>query len=260
VRAHLENLIRFKAEPLVAVIRANGLSRGEARADLYFSERLADVQRAREELRQRVASLQTALSAYQQRGIVGASAGGGDDRSSVGVTPQVSESFIDRIVQLSTQATDVDYRKDISNRIIEDGMRLANLSRQADYYESMRRAFTGIRPTANAQLEADVERRTMLLYDDVSASIERIAGLFNVISQQNLNPDAVLYIVNSPFVVRTTSPLPAASIAQYLLLTLFSVLLLVPVLFLAYDGFRSWALAAQKRDQTRASSGPAVRE
>ena len=45
------------------------------------------------------------------------------------MTPQLSESFIDKLVQMSTQSIDVDYRRALTKRIIDDGMVLAELKR-----------------------------------------------------------------------------------------------------------------------------------
>jgi hypothetical protein len=108
-----------------------------------------------------------------------------------------------------------------------------------------------VQRTSNAQLEADVERRTMTLYDDVSTSIERVSALYKEISEQNLNPDTVLYFVNSPFIIRTTSPLTVPAMAQYLLLALFSALILVPLAFLGLDGVLRWTDAARSRPASR---------
>jgi hypothetical protein len=239
VRAHTEDLIRFGVEPLLGIIRTNGLSRGTVRPDMYFADRLFEVQSRREEVRQRMSSLQQALNAYQQAAGPGAAPAVPDGRTG-GVTPQVSESFIDRLVQLSRQADDVEYRQNLTNRIILDGGGLADLSRQVGYYESMRQAFATARQSRNEPLEADVTRRTKELYAEVGGNMEQVEALYRLISQQNLNPDAVVYSITAPFVVRTTFSLTARTVAFYFLLTVLAAMILIPLACLAHEYFRHW--------------------
>jgi hypothetical protein len=240
VRARSEDLIRFGVEPLLGTIRTNGLSRDGARPDVYFSDRLFEVQLKREEIRQRMASLQQALNSYQKTAGPGTAPVPSEGRTSGGVTPQVSESFIDRLVQLSTQSEDVEYRQDLTNRIIVDGAALADLTRQVDYYESMRKAFASTRSSRHAALEGEVTRRTKELQADVGKTMDRVEALYKLISQQNLNPDAVVYSVTAPFTTRTTSALPARTVAVYFLLTMLAALIVFPLACLAHEYFRHW--------------------
>ena len=46
----------------------------------------------------------------------------------------------DRSVEMSTKSVDMEYRQDLTKKIIEDGLVVAEMSRQATYYEAMRRA------------------------------------------------------------------------------------------------------------------------
>ena len=238
VRAHAEDLIRFHVEPLLGIIRANGIARPGARPDIYFQDRLTEVQVRREEVRQRMASLQQALNAYQQTPGMPSAMTTGDSRP--GVTPQVSESFIDKLVQLSQKADDVEYRQDLTNRVIAEGSALADASRQVEYYQTMVKAFASARPARNEAVEAEVTRRTKELQSEIGRTLDRVEALYRLISQQNLNPDSVVYSVTAPFIVRTTSALTPRTIAFYFLMTLFAALLIIPVACLAHEYFRHW--------------------
>jgi hypothetical protein len=257
LRAGLEDLIRFKVEPLLALIRVNGLSRNIARADVYFSDRLLDVQLRREQVRQRMTALQEALRAYQQAGAGGSSAvpAGGEGRAGGGMTPQVTESFIDRLVQLSTQTNDIKYRQDLTDRIIEDGVLLADLNRQAEYYDWTRKAFAGGRQAQNTSLEAEVTRRTNQVYSEVERSLDQVQAMYKLIAQQNLNPDTVLYTVTNPFVVTAARSLTLRTVALYLLVTLFGAVIVIPLTCLGHDYFRHWIspAAPSPRDVSRPS-------
>lgn len=260
VRAQTEDLIRFHVEPLLGIIRTHGLSRDTARPDVYFADRMFEVQLRREEVRQRMTSLQQALNVYQQPAGASAPAVASGDARTGAVTPQLSESFIDRIVELSTKADDVKYRQEMTNRIIEDGIVLADLSRQVDYYDSMRKSFAAAKGGRNEAVEAEVTRRTRELYAEVGRTMEKIEAIYRQISQQNLNPDTVVYSVTAPFVVRTTSALTARTLALYFVMTMIAALLLLPLACLAHDYFRHWISPPGPRSGSRggaARSAPA---
>ena len=57
LRANLEDLNRFKVEPLISLIRESGLSRNPSRIGQYFEGRLVEVQLARTEAEQRIKSM-----------------------------------------------------------------------------------------------------------------------------------------------------------------------------------------------------------
>jgi hypothetical protein len=256
LRANLEDLNRFKVEPLISLIRESGLSRNPARIGQYFEGRLVEVQLARTEAEQRIKSLQDALLGYEQRGTVvsGATATG----PTSAVTPQLSESFIDRLVQMSTQSIDVDYRQGLTKRIIDDGMVLAELKRQAEYYELMRRAFASVQGRPDGSVASDVTRRMGQAYDEVARSIDQVQAFYALISQQNLNPDTVVYTVTTPFLVRTTSALSFSTMLLYTIVVLLVAVIMIPLACLAHDYFQHWispphATHATRDDASRAT-------
>ena len=68
LRANLEDLNRFKVEPLISLIRESGLSRNPTRIGQYFEGRLFEVQLARTEMEQRIKSMQEALRELRAAG------------------------------------------------------------------------------------------------------------------------------------------------------------------------------------------------
>jgi hypothetical protein len=251
IRANLEDVLRFKIEPLIGLIRSSGMSRKPSRMDHYFEGRLFQVRLAREEAEGRLKVKQQALSLYLKPGGPPTSTDGGGRGEAV--TPQVSESFIDKLVALSTEANDVKYRQDMTDSIIREGEGVAELSRQASYYEAMRQAFSGARSGGDAGLEAEIVSKINQVYVEVGHVIDQVGSIYKLIGEQNLNPTAVLYTVTSPFVTRTMSSLTMRSIGFYFLVTMFLTLLVVPAAILAYDYFRHWI--SPPREGTRVPVG-----
>jgi hypothetical protein len=244
VRAHLEDLLRFKVQPLLGEIRVAGLSRNPNRMDLYFEGRLYETQAALAATEERVTTLQEALRTYQQKG-GDAGLTPGDSGRGTSVTPQLSESFIDKLVDLSRQSNDIVYRQDLTDRIIDAGMATAELKKQVGYYDAMRKAFTGVRGGTNPRAEADVASKTSHVSDQIGHAVDQIQAIYKLIAEQNLNPDTVLYTVTSPFIVRATSALTLRTVLLYLLITLLVSAIVVPALCLAHDYFRHWVSPRQ---------------
>jgi hypothetical protein len=260
LRANLEDLNRFKIEPLISLIRESGLTRNPTRISQYFEGRLVEVQLARTEMEHRIKSMQDALLGYEQRGTV-VSGPTTPGPTSTTVTPQLSESFLDRLVQMSTQSIDVGYRQGLTKRIIDNGIFLAELKRQAEYYELMRRAFMSVQGRADGSVASDVTRRMGQAYDEVARSIDQVQAFYALISQHNLNPDTVVYTVTTPFAVRTTSALSSSTMVLYTFVVLLGALIMTSLACLAHDYFRHWispphASHATRDDATRATGAP----
>jgi len=161
------------------------------------------------------------------------------------VTPQLTESFLDRLVQMSTQSIDLGYRQGLTKRIIDDGMVLAELNRQAEYYESMRKAFASVTGRPDPTLAADVSRRMNSAFEDVGTNLDQVQAFYALISQQNLNPDTVVYTVTTPFLVRTTTALSLSTLLLYGIVIMFMAVILIPLACLAHDYFRHWIAPAR---------------
>ncbi len=241
LRAGLQDILQFEVDPLLAVIRTSGLARNRARVDAYFADRSFDVQLAKEQAAQRIRTVQDALRAYQSKGTVDVTAPLTDRSQGTTVVPQLSESFIDQLVRLSTGTVDMEYRQRLTNRIIEEGTLLADLNRQAEYYALMRRSFSGAHGfEASSADAATVTRRMKLAYDEVSVLMDQIQAFYKQVSDHNLNPATVLYSITGPYSTRTISPLTPRTIGLYLFLTLFAAMIVVPFACLVHAYFRQW--------------------
>lgn len=240
VRANLEDLQRFAIEPLLSLVRSTIPPAEAARAAAYLADRLQTVRIQRDEVRQRITALQDALRGYQQRGAPSPPDAGTDAGRGTSVTPQVSESFIDRLVQLSTESNDVEYRQQLTDRIITDGVLVADLTRQVDYYEALQKTFASRRGQPPPVAAGEVSRRTAQASVEVGRLMDQVQLIYKQIAEQNLNPDSVLYSMTTPLVVRTSTSLSPRSVFLYLLVTLVAAAILVPLVCLSHDYFRHW--------------------
>jgi len=236
VRTNLTDLVRFKIEPLIGVIRATGVSRNVMGTDLYFASRGFEVQLARDEANSRIKTLQEALRGYQLRA---SEDGSGRVEGRAGaVTPQISESFIDRLVTLADESKDAIFRQDLTRRIINEGIAVANLNRQADYYDALRKGFAATRRARNPEVEADVLRRIADIFGDLEKSMDHVQAIYKQIAEQTLNPDTVMYSITSPYAEHTISSMPIRSAAVNVVIAFVAAIILAPLLALLHAYFR----------------------
>ena len=135
IRVNLEDVLRFQIQPLVGMIRMTGLSRDPESLGRYVDDQFFQINLERAEAEKRVAAVQESLRAYMlQRGAVPeAGAGGAIPRPAPGgeaMIPQLGESFLDRLVEMSTMNSDIEYRQRLTDRIIEESVAVAALERE----------------------------------------------------------------------------------------------------------------------------------
>ena len=70
--------------------------------------------------------------------------------------------------------------------------------------------------------------------------MDQVQAIFDVITQQNLNPDNVVYSVSGPVIANTASGLSLRKTALNVFVTLFIALIVIPLACLAHDYFRHW--------------------
>jgi hypothetical protein len=183
--------------------------------------------------------LQEALRAYVQRGAatsVTVAPGSSGERGET-IMPQLSQSFIDRLVELSAESSDMEYRQKLTNRIIDEGVTLAQLARQMQYYDAMRGAFSGPGGQSSNLVE-EVKATTEHAYQEIARTADQVSALFDRVSEQNLNPNAVLYTITSPLLVATRSSLTWRTILFYLAIIMFVALIAIPLSCLVHAYFR----------------------
>ena len=224
IRANLEDVLRFQIQPLVGLIRTTGLSRDPESLGRYVDDQLFQISLERAEAGKRVAAVQESLRAYMlQKGAVSeAGSGGAIPRPAPGgeaMMPQLGESFLDRLVEMSTLSSDIEYRQQLTDRVINESVAMAALEREQAYYEDFSRALKDLRPrSGRADRESElvsVKARFEGAFDQVVVAVDRVNAIYEELSTQNLNPTTLLYTVTAPFSMRTERALPLRTAVLY---------------------------------------------
>jgi len=257
VRANLEDIVRFKLEPLIGIVLSEGLSKNPRLLSLYADGQMFQIKLEREEAAGRVRALRDSLGDYMAqrlgRSASDARSGGGtagvergpSGIASESVIPQLGESFLNRLVELSTQTqnSDVTYRQKLTDRIIEESEKMVSFDREAAYYEDLSRAvkLVGSRASDNPTLANVVQAKGAEAFDGVAQGVDQLMAIYQDLSAHNLNPSTLLYTVTGPFMERTERAMSLRSILFYGILVMVLSAILVPIGCLIHHAFRQEA-------------------
>jgi hypothetical protein len=244
VKISLQNVMRFDIEPLLMVIRAQGVSRNAA---LYAENQHAQVKREYDAATSIVRTQQDALQAYTNQR---ASARPADGRSGAGgpaaaagletqtTIPQLSDSFLDRLVQMSsqTQISEVAFRQKLTEQIVKDSGRLTSLQMEVAYYDELTRSMRDRASGGPADNAAPIKARAAKAYAEIGTIVDQVVLICNELSARNLNPATVLYTVTIPYTDRARHALAVSTIALYFALVLMLTLVVVPAGCLVHHG------------------------
>jgi hypothetical protein len=259
VKANLEDILRFKLQPLTGIIHSSGISKDPKFLLSYMENQLSQVKLQRAEELTKVKTLQDSLRIYMsERALLpsqGTPAGATASHpagplETPALIPQFSESFLDRLTALATQNTDVEYRQDLTDRIIKEGMPTATLDKEVMYYEDMIKTLKGAGGGGSSSEKSaaiqSIKARLDDVMGDVSKAIDQINAIYLELSTQNLNPQTFLYRVTNPFSTRTERAYSLRLAVLYSALTLFLALILVPIGCLVHHYFRSGILDPER--------------
>lgn len=217
VKASLEDVMQFELEPLAAMANS-GVSKQLEVVRQYVDNQLVLVRLKRDEANRRAAGLEQSLQQYVLQS-AGVSVTASQNVPIPGVQrpqaaaetpaliPQFSESFLDRIMQISSRAEDIAYRQRLTNDLIGERFLTAKLDRELAYYDALSRRLAGARGSAGrSDQAARLERQLKAAFDHAGLLVDHVVALYQEISKNSLNPGTMLYTVTVPYSVQRTSP------------------------------------------------------
>ena len=222
IRSRLEDLLRFDVQPLTNALTPH--DSGESVARNYFLAQIEFNEARAAELHDRQSTYEAALATYLQPRALKPS------ESSVSTngprtTPYVSENFVDKVVQLSTQNADIAYRQKLVNSISEQGLAAAPYTEEVTYYkkvlsESGSATFKIEPPAARARLTA--------IRSEAVRTVDQVTEIYRQLSR-NLNPGNVMITTTAPAYTRTVH---AVSVSHLVLSGVLAVIFTILITYL----------------------------
>lgn len=234
VRASLEDLVRFKIEPLFGRVRATGLSRDPAGTQRYFQSRLLHARMQHAQAEQRIKALQDALQGYLQRGGPPPHVETTPGAAAETVSPQLGDSFIDRLIEMSRGSDDLAYRQRITDQVITEGLALADLNAQVQYYETMTNSFAATGTRSATPLGTEVTAVIAQTFKSLTVSMEEVAELYETLAEQNLNASGHLYRIGGPVLSRATTTVSLRGVLLYFVITVLLAMIVIPIAMLGH--------------------------
>jgi hypothetical protein len=225
IRLRLEEIVRFRLEPLTGRVSTSGLITNRVSTLRFLESQLAYDQRYLKGAQNYADSIRESVAVYSldQRGFTPENATStappSRDQSrtpqrSDTVMPQISDSFLDRLVTLTSQSLDIQYRQ----KLVDDYRRASQAVIPAqDAVSYDQEVLAQIRDTANAPgalQAADVRNEIEMAKNDVRQALSRVNNIYDSISS-NLSPSKELYSLTAPPVVRTEHSRSLLQLALY---------------------------------------------
>ena len=245
VRAGLQDVIRFKLEPLMGLIRSEGITKNSRALSLYAANQLFQLHQEQLEAEARVQALQASVREFSDQGALsggdagtGAPSPGGTNRGTI--TPQLDQSFLDRLMGLSVAKDQFEYRRKITDRVLIASEIAAAKAREAAYYEDLARELrtSSGRTAGPPEMVALIKTRSAQAFDEIVHGIEKTAAIYKELSAQNLNPSSTVFAVTGPFAQQTQRSLTLRTVMLYLVLILMVTITLVPIGCLLHHAFK----------------------
>jgi hypothetical protein len=244
VRFRLVDINNYHFNPALGLIRETRLSKDGLPLARYVANRLFEESLDLSLAQERERKLREAFDAYIGAETPGSTlrkgssadgfAGAGREPGTSAVIPQLGESFLDRLIQLTGRNTDVGFRQELTERIITAGAEQSASAKEVAFYKDLQSAFGAAAPlgkdasrypNAGKQIEAHLASAA----EELGKALDDIQAIYELISARNLRPASFLYTVEGPVIIDSAS---AFSFSRYL------------VLGVLFVGFAAFAAAA----------------
>ena len=230
IRIRLEEIVRFRLEPLVALVRGGGLIRNMTITTQFLVNQLAYDQRQLKGAQDRAQAAREALAVYagDQRSLSATDVTQPPKTSGRGETvmTQLSDSFLDRLVALTSQSSDTLYRQKLVDEYRNASKDTIPFEQAVAYDQQVLqevRNGAGGAPVSAATVQAQISAAQL----QVRQLIGNVNQIYLIVSR-NLNPSTQLFTTTAP---PTTETERARSLPRlflyYALILLFALPLIV---------------------------------
>ena len=211
----LEELLRYDIQALLSALDFAS-EEEQVRALLFVNTRLNALELDKLAASERLRLLQEALNAYSNStsiepakvsGVpiapsptVSAPHGLEELQSGTTVIPQISDSFLDKLITLAKESRSASYQLELENRIVQENHRLTAFEREERTYQNLKQRI--LAPTKAGDDDAEAPATPYVTLDQLQQRVRDRADLVRVahqaISRQKLRPDRPFYTVITP--------------------------------------------------------------
>lgn len=262
VRIRIDDVMRFRLEPLlVSALHSPALGGNMADTQRFLESQLAYDQRQLESARRFADAFRESITLYEQpaseAAMPSAAAKSAEPgKGSEALMPQLSDTFLDRLVTMTGRAADAQYRQ----RAVDDYRRAVGRTVPLQHavafdtaiLEELRRQRGGSANIDPATVRASIEETRT----EIAGLINKMNELYQIVSR-NMTPSTELFTLTGPATFRTVRSVSLQRLAMYGLLLLLITLPAVLVVCLIHNRLREEESAedfVRRQRQVTASS------
>lgn len=245
IRIRIEDMQRFRVEPLTTTVQMSGLVGNQATATHFVESQLEYDQRQLQGLQQKMQAIQQTLTAYAQamgqHTPTAEQAGKPPEqqRAQGGETvmPQITDTFLDRLVQLTNLGADQKYRQKLTEELKSASLQIIPVQEAVDYDKQLLQSMKSGAPRTPAATADYVRNEIASTKNELRQMIARMNEIYQGVSA-TLNPSSQLYSVTSSPVTSMQRGISLQRLALYGVLVLLIALPVIVVFCLLHNRVR----------------------
>jgi hypothetical protein len=227
MEAEITDTLRYRLGMIEGAIASFGFYRNRPIAEAYINEQLFRLQLQASELQSRARAIEEAHTTYasgraanpnsDSRNSTIANPLGGGNPGNPMIT-QLGDSFLDRIMELSTRGSDNVFRQTLLKEIVELGHEMAALETERKIYERKLELLRSEVTPSQSREEAGkwLNEQIAQVINDLRSALRNLQLLHLEISQRQLQPSNI-FTVEAGLKERTVSPISMTKMAALLL-------------------------------------------
>jgi hypothetical protein len=225
IQSNLDDLLRFRINPMIGFVRSIGVTKNAALTIQYLRNQLFAISLERDVAKRRGEVYADSLRRYVTERPGSTTEGAGNAARAGGslgsgnvpaLIPQLGDSFFDRLIELGSKGDDTVYRQELVNKATIVGMTLADFEKEAAFYQDVLAVFENaakkVNPAEQKDFLAVFQARYPKIFEELLASIDNVGLFYETLSQQNLNPTTMLIEITSPASVNSESSLAGSRV------------------------------------------------
>jgi len=211
VRIGLKDAERFQLGYLTAIIRENGLSRNPVESELYIKNKLfeLDLEKKKALSKKRIyddsmKEYGAALLGERAGGSLAFQTGGQSTSGGMGSLSAFGSSFLDSLIQLGQERSDIEFRQKITRNAIGEGIRKVQLETRSEFYQDLLAKINQrkMSPKQNVEMGKRGQEVFQTVCEKVRDSIDQLHAIYLKVSEKNLSPNKGFFTITEPVVVR----------------------------------------------------------
>jgi len=254
IRARLDDLAIYRVQPLIVGLARNGITRSETHTVEFLRSAISFSDMSLRSAQGRVSAVRESIKRYlEQRGETPT-----EDTATGTPSSVVDKGFLDRILQLSAEQNDLEFRQKLVEEYRTEALRVVPVQAEAQYYRELLDTFQARRPPT-AEEAARIETDIRAVVTEARAATDEVNEIYSALSE-DLNPSTALYVINEPVRHVLERPVNVSMLALVGILTLFAAFPAIVIGCFIHQRFFTGKDTVSDAEVTAADHTPAIED